>query len=263
MRGAVGVVAWRAGDGTGGAFSHRAMLILAHRGNLTGPEPDHENRLARMADAMSLGFGLETDIRRRPDGTLYIAHDPMPVPGSDGSDCAQQHAALWRRYPSQLIALNVKELGWDATLVDFVTSNRLVEQVMLFDMELIEPVAGGMARALAALHPGLHLAARVSDRDEPIERALAISEARSIWLDEFETLWATRDGIARLRDAGREVHAISPELHGFDADTMRRRWDDFAAWGVASICTDHPLEAAAHVGMAPAKPYAAAAEHRS
>jgi hypothetical protein len=232
------------------------MLILAHRGNLTGPEPARENMLDRMADAMSLGFGLETDIRRRGNGTLYISHDPMPNGLADGSDNADRHAAIWRASPLLLIALNVKELGWNSALVDFVTANQLDPQVMLFDMELIEPVPGGMARDLHRLHPPLHLAARVSDRGEPLERALGIPEATSIWLDEFDELWATCDSIQRLKDAGRMVHAISPELHGFDADTRRRRWDDFAVWGVDSLCTDYPIEAAAQLGHSPLPAYA-------
>jgi glycerophosphoryl diester phosphodiesterase len=234
------------------------MIILAHRGNLTGPEPDHENRLDRMIEAMSLGFGLETDVRRRGDGTLYISHDVTQHALVDGSDDALRHASLWRAWPTQLVALNVKELDWDAALVDFVTGNDLVQQVMLFDMELIEPVAGQMARDLHALHPPLHLAARVSDRGEPPARALEIREATSIWLDEFDSLWATRATIDRLKDAGRMVHAISPELHGFDDDARLRRWDDFARWGVDSICTDFPVAAAAHLGLAPTTVPAAA-----
>jgi hypothetical protein len=229
------------------------MIILAHRGNLTGPEPDHENRLDRMTEAMSLGFGLETDIRRRSDGTLYISHDVALHPLADASDDAPRHAGMWRAWPAQLVALNVKELGWDAALVDFVTVNDLADQVMLFDMELIEPVPGRMARDLHALHPALHLAARVSDRGEPPSRALGIREATSIWLDEFDTLWVTRATIAQLKDAGRMVHAISPELHGFDDQARLRRWDDFASWGVDSICTDFPIAAAAHLGLAPAR----------
>ncbi len=229
------------------------MIILAHRGNLTGPEPDQENRLDRMTEAMSLGFGLETDIRRRSDGTLYISHDMELKPRADGGDDAVRHASMWRMWSSQLVALNVKELGWDAALVEFVTGNDLAQQVMLFDMELIEPVPGGMARALHALHPPLHLAARVSDRGEPPARALGIREATSIWLDEFDALWATHATIAELKDAGRSVHAISPELHGFDDDARLRRWDDFARWGVDSLCTDFPVAAAAHLGLAPAR----------
>lgn len=249
---------WRArdgrhmADGTGGAFLRRAMIILAHRGNLTGSEPEHENRLDRMAEAMSMGFGLETDIRRHGDGTFYIAHDAATTASADDDDAASRHAALWRRYPTQLVALNVKELGDEEALVAFLSSSALVAQVMLFDMELIEPVPGATARMFAALHVGLHLAARVSDRGESVERALGIPEARSIWLDEFDTLWATRESISRLRDAGRQVHVISPELHGFDADARLRRWDDFATWGVHSICTDHPVEAVAHLGLAAA-----------
>jgi hypothetical protein len=36
---------------------------------------------------------------------------------------------------------------------------------------------------------------------------------------------------------------ISPEIHGFDIATMRRRWQDFKDWGVDGVCTDFALEA--------------------
>ena len=42
------------------------------------------------------------------------------------------------------------------------------------------------ARRCRDLHPTIRLAARVSDRGESIERALGISVASVIWLDEFD-----------------------------------------------------------------------------
>jgi len=41
-----------------------------------------------------------------------------------------------------------------------------------------------------------------------------------------------------VRAAGRLLYMISPEIHRFDLPTMRRRWQDFKAWGVDGVCTD-------------------------
>ena len=88
--------------------------------------------------------------------------------------------------------------------------------------------------------PDVKIAARVSDRGESIERALSIPEADIIWLDEFDRLWCTEADVRRLRDAGRTVHAVSPDLHGGTFQQARRRWLDFIQWGVDGICTDYP-----------------------
>lgn len=222
------------------------MVILAHRGNLSGPEPSRENSVGRMGEAMGRGYGLETDIRRLPDGRLYISHDAKS--GADPTlELASDHAGLWSKYPGQLVALNLKELGWESALVDFVQQHRLRGQVMLFDMELIETVPGETTKRLLELDRELRIASRVSDRGEPLDRALSIPGSRYIWLDEFDSLWVKRETIARLKDNGREVYAISPELHGFDTEARFKRWDDFAAWGVNGICTDYSEEAEARL----------------
>jgi hypothetical protein len=220
------------------------MLVIAHRGNVYGPDPVTENSLRSIRRCVEAGWAVETDIRReRASGRFYIAHDPG---GWTADADAAAHAALWREHRAR-VALNVKELGDEDALVAFVAERKVRDQVVLFDMELLEPRAGETARKLRALDPDVTLAARVSDRGETVARALAIDVATVIWLDEFDRLWATAADVARLRDAGRTVWAVSPELHGFDLDAMRRRWDDFAAWGVEGICTDHAAELAARI----------------
>lgn len=218
--------------------------ILSHRGNIYGPNRDTENRLPSVEAALQRGWGLETDIRRAPDGTFYIAHDQTD--DCEGLD-ATQFCGLFRAHPDAVIALNVKELGDEAALVAFLGAQGVDRQVFLFDMELIEPVAGQTAALLRSLHPTLLLAARVSDRGEPVDRALAMEAAVVIWLDEFDGPWATAGDIRRLKDAGRTVHAVSPELHGASVDAARDRWTFFCKAGVDGICTDYPDELDRHV----------------
>jgi glycerophosphoryl diester phosphodiesterase len=220
------------------------LTILAHRGNVHGPHPAAENRVSTIDTALRRGFGLETDIRRATGGTFYIAHDPTcEIAGLE----AEQFCACFRQHPGAEIALNIKELGDEAALVRFLVDQSIDQQVFLFDMELIEPRPGETLSLFRKLHPTLRLAARVSDRDEPVERALAMTEASIIWLDEFDAPWCTREDVRRLKAAGRTVYVVSPDLHGAPLEASVERWNFFCSAGVDGICTDYADALAAHV----------------
>jgi hypothetical protein len=215
--------------------------ILAHRGNIHGPNPVEENGLATVEAALARGWGLEIDIRRAASGRFYISHDAKVDPAGPW---AEDYAAAIRRHPDAVIAVNVKERGDEAALLAFLASEQLHAQSFLFDMELIEPQPGQMARRLRELDGRVRLAARVSDRGESIFRALSIEVASVIWLDEFNGPWSTQADVRRLQAAGRRVYAVSPDLHGGTLDRAQARWVDFGTWGVDGICTDHPEELA-------------------
>jgi glycerophosphoryl diester phosphodiesterase len=212
-------------------------IILSHRGNIAGPCAATENRLPAMAAALRRGWGVETDIRRDPDGRFYISHDPRP--SSDGFD-ADAFCALFHACPKATIALNIKERGDEEALIAWLGRHDLMDRLFLFDMELVERTAGETARRFRMLDGTVTLAARVSDRGEPIERALDIGEASVIWLDEFDSPWCTERDVRRMKDAGRLVYAVSPDLHGGSLGATRARWMNFIQWGVDGICTDYP-----------------------
>lgn len=213
------------------------MIIIAHRGNSTGPQKETENTPEAISYCLSQGWGVETDIRRDEKGLFYIAHDKTRLtPQND----ANLHCRAWKGHPKAVIALNIKELGYEDALADFLQAQGVLDQVFLFDMEFLEAKPGSTARYWEAKYPLLRLAVRVSDRAEPIERALHIEAADIVWLDEFDRLWATEKDIGLLKSNGKIIYAISPELHGFGLDTMKRRWLEFSQWGVDGICTDYP-----------------------
>jgi glycerophosphoryl diester phosphodiesterase len=216
----------------------RPIQILAHRGNMRGPNRAFENTLGAVSEALECGFGIETDIRLDPLDGLYISHDSHPV---NEGNAFSAHANLWRKHPSALIAVNIKELGYESQLLQSFEEQAVLRQLFLFDMELIEAVPGATAGKLPQLNPSVALAARVSDRSEPIAQALAISVANNVWLDEFDTPWADRVGVQTLKAAGRNVYAVSPDLHGYPLEQSILRWHDMLAWGVDGICTDWPL----------------------
>ncbi|MFN7977135.1 MAG: hypothetical protein U0P30_03310 [Vicinamibacterales bacterium] len=213
-----------------------SFAILAHRGNTTGPDRRAENSLPAIGRALRLGWGLEIDIRRAPDGRFYVAHDPVGFASAAPADGV---CALLRAHPRALVALNIKELGDEAALIDYLDTQGVLPQCCLFDMELLEATPGATALAFRALHPTVALAARVSDRGESIAQALAIDVAQTIWLDEFDGPWATRDDVDRLKAAGRRVWMVSPDLHGATLQATRRRWREVLTWGLDGICTDY------------------------
>ncbi len=215
--------------------------ILAHRANLSGPDPACENSLAACAAALAEGFGLEIDLRRTADGFL-ISHDAAPR--TDANDL-RAFSDLFARYPAAPLAVNVKELGYEAELIRLADGRAFGDAAFYFDFELLEPRTPGAAQRKVRALPGgdrVRLAARLSDRGETLAQCLAI-HAEVVWADEFDRLWLTQAEIAAIHAAGRKVYAISPELHAFTADERRARWADFRAWKVDGLCTDFPVKA--------------------
>jgi glycerophosphoryl diester phosphodiesterase len=216
--------------------------LLAHRANLTGPQPALENSFAATERALELGFGLETDLRRDPQNRFYIAHDPQPW--TAGNDLVK-FVALFRKFSNRIIAMNVKELGYEKDLIALQASGNLGESPFYFDFELLEPKTPGRVQRLIQQLPGgerTALAARLSDRGESLAQCLAIP-ARIVWADEFDSLWLTRREVEAVHAAGRKFYAISPELHGFDEAARLKRWQQFKNWQIDGLCTDYALSA--------------------
>jgi hypothetical protein len=216
--------------------------ILAHRANLTGPKSVVENSAEACAAALDEGFGLETDIRRDVHGRYFISHDPHP---RTEENALELYSAIFQKYPDCELAINVKELGYEAGLVELMNSGRLGKKCFYFDFELLEPASPGQAQRKLKSIPGskpVRIASRLSDRKEPISQCLSIP-AEIVWGDEFDSLWISREEIEKVHEAGRIIYMISPEIHGFDMTTTRKRWQDFKDWGVDGICTDFPIAA--------------------
>lgn len=216
--------------------------ILAHRANVDGAKPALENSFAAAQRALALGFGLETDLRRDSQKRFYIAHDPQPW--TKGNDF-QKFAALFRKFSNQTIAMNVKEPGYETDLIALQKSGNLGGKSFYFDFELLEPKTPGSAQRLIQKLSGgeiISVAARLSDRGEPLAQCLAIP-ANVVWADEFDSLWLTRKEVETVHAAGRKFYAISPELHGFDESARLKRWREFKDWKIDGLCTDYALSA--------------------
>ncbi len=218
------------------------ITIMAHRANLTGPKSVEENSLAACAAALEAGFGLETDLRRDPAGRFYISHDAVP---RTPANCLEHFSALFAKFPNAELAINAKELGYEAELFRLAQDRRLGERGFYFDFELLEPEAPGAAQEKIRRLPGgasVRLASRLSDRGETLTQCLGIP-AEIVWADEFDSLWLTEREVRAVQAAGRLFYIISPEIHGFDRATTKKRWADFKHWHIDGLCTDYALEA--------------------
>jgi glycerophosphoryl diester phosphodiesterase len=220
------------------------MVILAHRANLEGPNPKLENSLEATQRALEMGFGIETDLRRDADRQFYISHDLQPrTPENDFGLFSE----LFQKFSDRVVAMNVKELGYEKDLIGLQTSGAMGRHSFYFDFELLEPATPGrtqkMLRALAG-NDNVGMASRLSDRNEPLDQCLSIP-AHVVWADEFDSFWLTREHIEAVHAAKRQVYAISPEIHGFKKTEQLQRWREFKEWGIDGLCTDDALEARA------------------
>ena len=157
----------------------------------------------------------------------------------------KQFAALFRKFSDRTVAMNVKELGYEADLIALQQSGDLGGKSFYFDFELLELKSPGHTQRLMRQLPGgenTAMAARLSDRGESLEQCLAIP-ANVVWADEFDSLWLTRELVEYVHAAGRKFYAISPELHGFDQSARLKRWQQFKAWGIDGLCTDYAVSA--------------------
>lgn len=50
------------------------MILISHRGNITGRIPEAENQPEYIKDTITLGYDVEIDVRMK-EGELYLGHD--------------------------------------------------------------------------------------------------------------------------------------------------------------------------------------------
>lgn len=56
------------------------MILIAHRGNIDGPNHEKENSPDYIREALSNGYHVEIDVWIQSDGSLFLGHDGPQYP---------------------------------------------------------------------------------------------------------------------------------------------------------------------------------------
>ena len=213
------------------------MIVLAHRG--LWRREDEKNTLGALREALTQGFGVETDLRDQ-SGRVVISHDP---PVGNTATLEQFLDVYLETRSHQIMALNVKSDGLQQIVKKALGDRHIsTDRYFMFDMAIPD--------ALGYFQAGMPCFTRESEV-EPIPAY--INQATGVWLDCFFRDWIDRGTIAKHCDAGRRVALVSPELHGRDKTVAWERWRDIAEdlrkqgrGHLLMICTDYPVEARAY-----------------
>ena len=221
------------------------MEIISHRGNMSGPSPSTENTPAVFLEATLANVGIELDLRIG-QSNWHLSHDPVS-PGTSFLWLDHRTTSIIEANPHLCWAINIKELPPPQLLAELAAHPWFHSKCFFFDFELLEKETPGhyqMDLSDQFEFPAAQLAARLSDRNEPLDQCLRI-EAGIVWADEFDSPWLTQREADAVHEANRKFYFVSPELHGADKETRLTRWNEIKPWGIDGICTDYPLEAKA------------------
>jgi glycerophosphoryl diester phosphodiesterase len=206
------------------------LQIVAHRG--AWEHPGEQNTLPAFQQALSLGFGIETDLWWR-DGKVLLSHDPPRGSGLALTDLLELHGALGSDAP---LALNAKS---DA----------------LFDIDrsILAPLDGKAYFFFDMSVPDMlgfrHAALPFFSRQSELERdPVLYRDAQGVWLDQFFGDWVDDSTLLQHAKAGKAMCIVSPELHGRPYEAAWTRYRDALASPAERptsimLCTDHPLHA--------------------
>jgi hypothetical protein len=213
------------------------MIILAHRG--LWQRKSEQNSIAALREALTFGFGIETDIRD-DRGRVVISHDSPTGSEPLLDELLEAYRAIGS---NSVMALNVKADGLHESVQESLTRYEIPPaQYFLFDMAPPDAL-GYISRSMPCF-----------TRQSEIEPAPAfIDRASGVWLDCFFSDWIDKEAIQRHCGSGRRVALVSPELHGRNREVAWSVWRDVAGKLMGHsqadrllICTDHPLEARAY-----------------
>lgn len=197
------------------------MKFLAHRGFVNSASS--ENSLEALSNAVSCGFGFETDLRDL-EGEIAISHDPA----LSGCLLLSEVINSLEVPTSQMFALNIKADGL-ASKLDCMLPDNWKQNVFFFDMSVPDMTA--------YLQRDLKVFSRLSEI-EPVPTLL--SKCSGIWVDSFFSDWFSTELLREYLDSGLKVAVVSPELHKRNHLPL---WEQLASLSLSEdlfLCTDFP-----------------------
>ena len=182
------------------------MIVISHRG--FWKNPNEKNSLEAFELSLSLGIGIEVDIRDF-EGGIVISHD---VPDHK-SPKSKTLLDIYLKYPTQpLIAFNVKSDGLQKHLYNLLEDFKL-ENYFIFDSSVPD--------AIQFLKLGITTLTRQSEYEtSPSFYDLA----DGVWLDQFSSDWINEQTIKFHYNNGKKICIVSPELH---AREYKLEWEKY------------------------------------
>ena len=204
--------------------------ILAHRGIWNTNRM--KNSREALFDAISLGFGIETDLRDL-NGVLVISHDPATY---GNSFPAEELFEYYVKVSSNVnLALNVKADGLQDLLSKCIKKTGIqTDHIFVFDMSIPD-----LNQYVATKIPRY---TRVSDIEPD---PLLIENCNGIWVDDFCGKLDNLMVIPKYLSSEIPVVLVSPELHGrgYEVTWEGIKIDFLHTNPLLSICTDFPEKA--------------------
>lgn len=204
------------------------MKIISHRGCWTTLA--EKNTTLAFERAISLGYGIETDVRDF-GGRLVISHDPP----DENSLPAEAFFRLMSKCPISIpLAINVKSDGLQVLLK--VQLDRIgLQNYFVFDMSVPD--------GWQYIRQGMNVFSRQSEF-EPIPSLFP--HAVGVWVDCFlNDIWITEQVLEGHLSYGKKICVVSPELHHRPHIDFWKRLSSmpFVRRDDIMICTDYPDEA--------------------
>lgn len=195
-------------------------IILAHRGYW---KTDNEKNTKRAFQrAFDNDFGIETDLRDIK-GTVVISHN-MP----NGSEITFEELLQILDGRNLTLALNIKADG-QADEIKRLLNKYNHTNYFTFDMSIPEMVYQHKV--------GLNVFTGLSDI---VPNPILIEQAEGIWLDCFNSDWFGEKEIIDIKNKGKKVCIVSPDLHQREYKNI---WNKYKNIEEIMICTDYPKAA--------------------
>lgn len=195
------------------------MLFCCHR----------INTIAELAN-INHTYGVEVDLRDKPDGTICLAHDPFISSSPNGPE---NFETFLQSYRHSFLILNIKSEGIEYKVLELLEKHN-IQQYFFLDCSfpMIYRLSSRGVRRIAA---------RFSEF-ESVETVLAIAhQIEWVWIDCFTKNPLTREIYDRFKSAGLKICFVSPELQNQGIETLTEYRDFFLKQEIKldMVCTKH------------------------
>jgi glycerophosphoryl diester phosphodiesterase len=241
------------------------MIIFSHRGIGFGRI---ENSLDAFKEALVKGFSLEVDVQLSLDGKLFVLHDSslFRTYGVDKllvdvcSDELEKIGVikfeevlilfLANRVLGSKIAVHIKDETQDNVVekvCELLINMNCIDSCFIFDITKEKAVS---IKQKYDVQVGISLGEkRYSSTVYVYDDLKEFKDYDIVWLDEWHSGLYNFDFIDKVKNIGKKVYVISPELHvvhkhpmGNSLESVKRVWDVLLDVGVDGVCTDYPVE---------------------